>query len=88
MPMTSVDRKNVGQPIASTAKPAIGPASSRGSANRLEKSAYCVAENRFCVMRSSSTEKAPVPRPDVNSSKLVGAVHQRQVRARRRSDTR
>ena len=38
-----------------------GPASRRGRANRLEKSAYWVAEKRFCVMRSSSTEKAPVP---------------------------
>ena len=57
--------------MASTASPAIGPASSRGNANRLVKSAYCVAENRFCVMRSSSTENAPVPRPDVSSSKPV-----------------
>ncbi len=54
--------------MASTATPAIGPASSLGNANRLVKRAYCVAENRFWVMRSSSTENAPVPRPDVSSS--------------------
>ena len=73
MPMTIVARKNVGQPTASTAKPVIGPATTRGNANRLENSAYCVAEKRFSVRRSSSTEKAPVPMPDVSSSKPVAA---------------
>ena len=73
MPMTSVERKKVGHPMASTANPLAGPASRRGSANKLENNAYCVAENRFCVMRSSSTLNAPVPIPDVSNSKLVAA---------------
>ena len=71
MPIVSDTRKNDGQPIASTTNPLIGPANSRGSANRLEKSAYCVAEKRFCVTRSSRTENAPVPIPDVSSSNPV-----------------
>ena len=40
-----------------------GPASTRGSVKRLDRSAYCVAEKRFWVSRSSSTPKAPEPRP-------------------------
>ena len=31
--------------------------------DRLVKSAYCVAEKRFCVRRNSRMEKAPVPSP-------------------------
>ena len=54
---------------ACTEKPVTGPAISRGRPNRLEKSAYCVAEKRFCVMRNSSTPKAPMPRPVVKVSK-------------------
>ena len=50
-------------------KPAIGPETTRGSPKRLENSAYCVAEKRFWVMRSSSTENAPVPSPWVSVSK-------------------
>ena len=46
---------------------------SRGRPKRLEKSAYCVAENRFCVSRRRRTEKAPVPRPEVSISKPVAA---------------
>ncbi len=34
----------------------------------LVNSSYWVAEKRFWVMRSRSTEKAPVPRPLVNFS--------------------
>ena len=44
--------------------PATGPARMRGIEKRLERSAYCVAEKRFSVRRSSSTPKAPVPRPE------------------------
>ena len=33
-------RKNAGHPIALTANPVIGPATTRGRANKLEKSAY------------------------------------------------
>ena len=53
---------------ASTAKPLKGPASRRGSAKSPEKSAYWVAEKRFSVIRSRSTENAPVPSPPVSSS--------------------
>ena len=56
-------RKNGVQPIASTVNPAIGPAMIRPMAKMLEKSAYWVAENCFCVMRSSITPKAPVAIP-------------------------
>jgi hypothetical protein len=73
MPMTSVVRKKLDQPIAATAKPVMGPAATRGSANRLEKSAYWVAENRFSVNRRSKTENAPVPMPDVSNSNPVAA---------------
>ncbi len=45
----------------------------RGRPNRLEKSAYWVAEKRFWVMRSSSTEKAPLPRPLDSVSKPKAA---------------
>ena len=48
---------------ASASRPAGGPARTRGIVKRLESSAYCVAENRFCVRRSRSTPKAPLPRP-------------------------
>ena len=51
-------------------KPAIGPATMRGRLKRLEKSAYWVAEKRLRVIRKRSTEKAPVPSPEVNFSKL------------------
>ena len=43
--------------------PAIGPVTIRPTAKMLEKSAYCVAENCFCVIRSSITPKAPVAMP-------------------------
>ena len=59
--------------MAPTANPVTGPASTRGSAKRLESRAYCVAENRFSVRRSSSTENAPLPIPDVSISKPVAA---------------
>ncbi len=51
--------------------PVSGPATSRGKANRLENSAYWVAEKRFWVMRSSSTPNAPIPIPLVTFSKLI-----------------
>src|SRR5207245_10103900 len=72
-PQKSVIRKNVRQPTASTRKPVSGPARRRGRPNRLEKSAYCVAEKRFSVRRRRSTEKAPVPNPEVSISKPVAA---------------
>ena len=40
---------------------------------RLESSAYCVAENRFCVSRMSSTPNAPCPSPLEPSSKACAA---------------
>ena len=73
MPRTIVAAKNVDQPTALTANPAAGPATTRGSAKRLDRSAYCVAEKRFSVSRRSRTEKAPVPIPDVPSSKPAAA---------------
>ena len=85
MPTTSVERKNVDHPIALTANPVIGPATTRGRANRLEKSAYWVAENRFSVRRSSSTEKAPVPMPDASNSNPVAAYRAGADWARRGS---
>ncbi len=62
-PASRVIQKKGSQPMASTLKPAMGPATMRGRLKRLEKRAYCVAEKRFWVMRRSSTEKAPVPSP-------------------------
>ena len=56
-------RRSRATPSRRRATPLIGPASTRGRVKRLESSAYCVAEKRFCVSRSSSTPKAPVPRP-------------------------
>ena len=67
-PPTMVIQKNIVQPTASTRKPLTGPDTRRGSPNRLEKSAYCVAEKRFWVRRSSNTAKAPVPMPWVRLS--------------------
>jgi hypothetical protein len=45
----------------------------RGMPKRLENSAYCVAEKRFCVMRSRKTEKAPVAMPPDIVSKMLQA---------------
>ena len=62
-PKSTVRTKKSRHPIASARTPVMGPASTRGRVKRLESSAYCVAEKRFCVSRSSSTPKAPEPRP-------------------------
>ena len=40
----------------------------RGSAKRLENSAYSVAETRLPVRRIRSTPNAPVPSPELKSS--------------------
>ncbi|PYQ04921.1 MAG: hypothetical protein DMF82_09640 [Acidobacteria bacterium] len=68
MPAKRVEMKKSRHPKASTRRAAGGPASTRGIEKRLESSAYCVAEKRFCVRRSSSTPKAPVPMPLMPSS--------------------
>ena len=62
-------QKNVFHPRASTRKPQMGPEAILGIPNRLERSAYCVAENRFWVNRRSNTKNAPVPSPVVRASK-------------------
>ena len=73
MPVITVNTKKSLQPIESASTPATGPASTRGIVNRLERSAYWVAEKRFWVSRSRSTPKAPMPSPLVPSSKACAA---------------
>ena len=71
MPSGIVRTKNQDQPIASTVTPVIGPEITRGMPKNADSSAYCAAEKRFWVSRSSSTENAPVPRPWVRFSKPI-----------------
>ena len=73
MPVKIVKMKKSRQPMASAITPATGPASTRGRVNRLESSAYCVAEKRFWVRRRSRTPKAPLPSPAEPSSNAVAA---------------
>src|SRR5690349_8186823 len=47
MPKIIETQKKVVHPIASTINPVRGPARIRDNPKRLEKSAYCVAENLF-----------------------------------------
>jgi hypothetical protein len=71
MAISTVRRKKFVQPRVSASRPEGGPAKIRGRAKRLERRAYCVAEKRFSVRRSSMTPWAPVPRPLETYSKVV-----------------
>ena len=46
-----------------------------------------MAENRFSVSRISSTEKAPVPMPDVPELEARRRVHQRRIRSAQQRQT-
>ena len=72
-PKTTVRTKKSRQPRLAASTPATGPARIRGSVNRLESSAYWVAEKRLSVSRISSTPKAPCPRPLEPSSNAIAA---------------
>src|SRR5439155_4816560 len=64
-------QEKVFHPQARAAKTGNGPERMRGRPERVQKSAYCVAENRFWVSRTRGTEKAPVPIPITRLSKAV-----------------
>ena len=79
-PKTTVRTKKSRQPMASARTPATGPERMRGSVNRLDSSANCVAEKRFCVNRNMRTPNAPAPESARAELERDRGIHERTVR--------